>query len=73
MGYNADLYENYSIASSSPHGLVAVSVMLQIGQLSNTELRRITEAALNIKFGGIFIIYPQNEITRIQKVEGLNH
>ena len=56
MGYNADLYENYSIASSSPHGLVAVSVMLQIGQLSNTELRRITEAALNIKFGGTIAI-----------------
>jgi len=27
-------------------------VMLQIGQLSNPELRRITEAAMSIKFGG---------------------
>jgi hypothetical protein len=52
MGYNADLYENYSTASSSPHGLAGVSVMIQTGQLSNLELRRITDAAMNIKYGG---------------------
>jgi hypothetical protein len=52
MGYNADLYENYSTASSSPHGLAGVSVMIQTGQLSNLELRRITDAAMSIKYGG---------------------
>ena len=53
MGYNADLYENYTVALSSPHGVIVVAVMLQIGQLSNPELRRMTDAAVNIKFGGI--------------------
>jgi len=52
FGYNGDLYDNFTVASNSPHGLVAISVMIQTGQLSNTELRKITEAANNIKFGG---------------------
>ena len=53
MGYNADLYDNYTVALTSPHGIIVVSVMLQIGQLSNPELRRITDAAVNIKYGGL--------------------
>jgi len=52
FGFNGDLYDNFTIASNSPHGLVAISVMIQTGQLSNVELRKITESANNIKFGG---------------------
>jgi hypothetical protein len=34
IGYNADLYDNYTVALTSPHGIVMVAVMLQIGQVS---------------------------------------
>ncbi len=30
MGYNADLYENFTAASASPAGLVAVSVLIEV-------------------------------------------
>ena len=42
FGYNADLYENSSIAASSPGGIVCVSVLIAVGELSNVELRKIT-------------------------------
>ena len=42
FGYNADLYENFSVAASSPGGIVCVSILVAVGELSNVELRRIT-------------------------------
>lgn len=45
LAFNADLYDNYSMASTHPNGLVALSILLQISQTSNPELRRMTDAA----------------------------
>ena len=51
-GYNADLYDNYTIASNHPNGLVGLSILIQIGQLSNSVLRKITEALPSIQYRG---------------------
>ena len=53
MGFNADLYDNYSTAALHPNGLVGVSVLIQIGQLSNIELRKITDAAASVQYRGM--------------------
>jgi carbonic anhydrase len=52
LGYNADLHDNYSIASVHPNGLVSVSILIQLGQLSNAELRKITDLAADVQYGG---------------------
>ena len=52
MGYNADLYDNETAASKLPHELTAISVLLQVGDMSNVEMRKITKAARNIRYGG---------------------
>ena len=52
MGYNADLYDNYTSASWHPNGLVGLSVLVQIGQMSNIELRKITDAAASVPYRG---------------------
>ena len=52
LGYNADLYDNETEASSSPHGMVAISLLLQVADLSNIQLRKISRAALKVKYGG---------------------
>ena len=56
MGYNADLYDNETTASKSPHGLTAISVLLQVGDMSNVEMRKITKAARNIRYGGRIVL-----------------
>jgi len=52
LGYNADLYDNYTSASWHPNGLVGLSVLVQIGQMSNIELRKITDAAASVPYRG---------------------
>ena len=52
LGYNSDLYDNETTASKLPHGLTAISVLLQVGDMSNVEMRKITKAARNIRYGG---------------------
>ena len=56
LGYNADLYDNETTASKSPHGLTAISVLLQVGDMSNVEMRKITKAARNIRYGGRIVL-----------------
>lgn len=41
-GYNSELYHNSSEARHKSHGLVGISVMVQIGDLSNGELRSLS-------------------------------
>ncbi|TRY73896.1 hypothetical protein TCAL_07770, partial [Tigriopus californicus] len=52
LGYNADLYENLSLAVQHPNGLVGISILMEIGDLSNPEIRRMTNRLPNIQFGG---------------------
>ncbi|XP_070502301.1 carbonic anhydrase-related protein 10 [Chironomus tepperi] len=52
FGYNSQLYTNYSDAVYRAQGIVAVSVLLQLGDLSNPELRMLTDQLDKIRFGG---------------------
>ena len=52
LGYNADLYDNYTTASRHPNGLVGVVVLIQVGTYSNSELRKITDAAMSVQYRG---------------------
>ncbi len=31
LGYNADLYENFTSASAGPNGLVGIAVLIEVG------------------------------------------
>ncbi|XP_026468372.1 carbonic anhydrase-related protein 10-like isoform X2 [Ctenocephalides felis] len=51
-GYNSQLYTNFTEALSRAQGIVGVSLLLQLGDLSNPELRILTEQLDKIQFGG---------------------
>ena len=52
MGFNADLYENLTVASAHPNGLAGVSVLMEVGDLSNQALRKVTNQRQRIQYGG---------------------
>ncbi|XP_046431865.1 carbonic anhydrase-related protein 10 isoform X1 [Neodiprion virginianus] len=52
FGFNSQLYNNFSDALHRAQGIVAVSLLLQLGDLSNPELRIFTEQLDKIKYGG---------------------
>ncbi|KAG5318638.1 CAH10 protein, partial [Pseudoatta argentina] len=52
FGFNSQLYNNFSDALHRAQGIVAVSLLLQVGDLSNPELRTFTQQLDKIKYGG---------------------
>ncbi|XP_011307859.1 carbonic anhydrase-related protein 10 [Fopius arisanus] len=52
FGFNSDLYNNFSDAVNRPQGIVAVSLLLQVGDLSNSALRFFTEQLNHIQYAG---------------------
>ncbi|XP_017850018.1 carbonic anhydrase-related protein 10 [Drosophila busckii] len=52
FGYNSQLYTNFSDALNRAQGIVGVSILLQLGDLSNPELRMLTDQLERIRFGG---------------------
>ncbi|GBP81646.1 Putative carbonic anhydrase-like protein 1 [Eumeta japonica] len=52
FGFNSQLYSNFSEALHKAQGVVSISLLLQLGDLSNPELRILTEELENIKYGG---------------------
>ncbi|XP_013134854.1 PREDICTED: carbonic anhydrase-related protein 10-like [Papilio polytes] len=52
FGFNSQLYSNFSEALHKAQGIVSISLLLQLGDLSNPELRILTEELENIKYGG---------------------
>jgi hypothetical protein len=52
FGYNSQLYANFSDAMFRAQGVVGVAVLLQLGDLSNPELRMLTDQLEKIRFGG---------------------
>ncbi|CAG9791959.1 unnamed protein product [Diatraea saccharalis] len=51
FGFNSQLYSNFSEALHKAQGIVSISLLLQLGDLSNPELRILTEELENIKYG----------------------
>lgn len=52
FGFNSQLYNNFSEALHKAQGIVAVSLLLQLGNLSNPELRKFTDQLNKIRYGG---------------------
>ncbi|KHJ82878.1 carbonate dehydratase, eukaryotic-type [Oesophagostomum dentatum] len=50
LAYNTDLYRNFSAASSSPHGIAGVSVLVDFGSETNPELLKLTIATASILY-----------------------
>ncbi|CAD5216522.1 unnamed protein product [Bursaphelenchus xylophilus] len=50
MGYNSDLYHNFTEAMSQPKGLIGIAVIVDIGEYPNAELRRLTVASQSIVY-----------------------
>ncbi|CAD5211995.1 unnamed protein product [Bursaphelenchus okinawaensis] len=50
MGYNSDLYHNFTEAMTQPKGLVGISVIVDVGEYPNAELRRLTVASQSIVY-----------------------
>nr|XP_018911966.1 PREDICTED: carbonic anhydrase-related protein 10 [Bemisia tabaci] len=53
-GYNAELYHNMSEAQHKSQGIVGISVMVQIGDTPNPELRIITSTFNKVLYRGAF-------------------
>lgn len=49
VGYNGDLYQNYSHALQSPHGLAIVAVMVKVDRTANPELEKILADVIKVK------------------------
>ncbi|KAH0999827.1 hypothetical protein HUJ04_013594 [Dendroctonus ponderosae] len=52
FGFNSQLYTNFSEALHKAQGIVVVSLLLQLGDLSNPELRILTDQLERIRHGG---------------------
>ncbi|XP_064609368.1 carbonic anhydrase-related protein 10-like [Liolophura sinensis] len=52
IGYNRDLFENFTRARTSPNGIVILSVLVQIHQRGNKEFQVITKELRNIPLKG---------------------
>uniref|UniRef100_F1LBD3 Carbonic anhydrase-like protein 2 n=1 Tax=Ascaris suum TaxID=6253 RepID=F1LBD3_ASCSU len=50
IAFNSDLYRNFSSAVASPHGIAALSLLVQIGKKTNEELLKMTIATSSIRF-----------------------
>ncbi|CAD6198208.1 unnamed protein product [Caenorhabditis auriculariae] len=53
LAYNSDLYANFSVAMTSPRGLLAIAVIVDIGPQTSVELRRLTVASQSIIYKGM--------------------
>ncbi|KAK9875578.1 hypothetical protein WA026_009381 [Henosepilachna vigintioctopunctata] len=51
-GFNKELYHNMSEAQHKPQGIVGISLMVQIGDTPNPELRIVTSVFHKVKFKG---------------------
>ncbi|KAE9551868.1 hypothetical protein FO519_004917 [Halicephalobus sp. NKZ332] len=50
LAYNYDLYENFSQAMTEPKGLLGISIIVDIGEVSNVELRKLTVASQSVTY-----------------------
>ncbi|KJH50763.1 carbonate dehydratase, eukaryotic-type [Dictyocaulus viviparus] len=52
LAYNIDLYNDFTSASHSPHGIAAISVLVDYGDKTNEELLKLTMASAGIMYKG---------------------
>ncbi|KAI3411782.1 hypothetical protein GPALN_001847 [Globodera pallida] len=61
LAFNSDLYDNFTHAQSEPKGLLGIAIIIDIGDRSNPELHRLTQAAKHIKH--------RNQMVRIKRFQ----
>uniref|UniRef100_A0A8R1IQX3 Alpha-carbonic anhydrase domain-containing protein n=1 Tax=Caenorhabditis japonica TaxID=281687 RepID=A0A8R1IQX3_CAEJA len=67
LAYNSDLYANFTVAMTSPRGLLAVSVIIDVGKTTSTELRRLTVASQSLAMATVMIFdYRDHSLSRAQ-------
>ncbi|KAA0186634.1 carbonic anhydrase alpha, 3-like [Hyalella azteca] len=59
LGFNSQLYSNFSQALDKAYGIVGISVLVQLGENSSPWLSLLTEGVENIKFVGDSFTIPQ--------------
>lgn len=52
FGYNSDLYNNFTEAMYKAQGLVGIALLIQIGEMTNIELRLLTSQLQQILYKG---------------------
>uniref|UniRef100_A0AC35U4X9 Alpha-carbonic anhydrase domain-containing protein n=1 Tax=Rhabditophanes sp. KR3021 TaxID=114890 RepID=A0AC35U4X9_9BILA len=52
LAYNVDLYDNFTDALTKPRGILAISVIVDIGKRTNSELRKLSVASQSIIYKG---------------------
>uniref|UniRef100_A0A1I7YH83 Alpha-carbonic anhydrase domain-containing protein n=1 Tax=Steinernema glaseri TaxID=37863 RepID=A0A1I7YH83_9BILA len=50
IAYNTDLYTNFTEAMTQPRGLLAIAVIVDIRDVTNTELRKLTVASQSVTY-----------------------
>ncbi|OQV20134.1 putative carbonic anhydrase-like protein 2 [Hypsibius exemplaris] len=63
--YNSVIYHNFSHAQTQPHGLLAISVFLQIGDKSNTELAHLLSKVESVRFRDQSIVIQQLSVKNL--------
>ncbi|CAL4106457.1 unnamed protein product, partial [Meganyctiphanes norvegica] len=57
-GFNSQLYRNFSQASGQVYGVVAIALLVQLGERMTPEFRVLLEGVTKIKFGDSYDIEP---------------
>ncbi|PAV87734.1 hypothetical protein WR25_03770 [Diploscapter pachys] len=52
FAYNSELYHNWTDARKNPRGILAISVLVEVGKKTRTELRRLTVASQSVTHKG---------------------
>uniref|UniRef100_A0A0N5BCN6 Alpha-carbonic anhydrase domain-containing protein n=1 Tax=Strongyloides papillosus TaxID=174720 RepID=A0A0N5BCN6_STREA len=55
LAFNSDLYDNFTDALSKPRGILAISIIVDIGKQTNPELRKLSVASQSIIYKGQYV------------------
>ncbi|XP_064609440.1 carbonic anhydrase-related protein 10-like [Liolophura sinensis] len=55
MAYNCDLYDNFTQAEKSPHGIAGIAVFVQVGTSENEEFDVLAHSMSKVRFQGQFV------------------
>ncbi|KAL3100256.1 hypothetical protein niasHS_000398 [Heterodera schachtii] len=61
LAFNSDLYDNFTQAQSQPRGLLGIAIIIDIGDRTNAELHRLSQATKHIKH--------RNQMVRIKRFQ----
>ncbi|CAL4179435.1 unnamed protein product, partial [Meganyctiphanes norvegica] len=54
LGFNSQLFKNYTEAINRAHGIIAIAILLQVGAQGHAGLRPLTDAVERVKWAGTY-------------------